>query len=126
MSINYQKKYEEYHNKFWKIYHEMDRLRKENDELKLRLDIYEKRILHGSVIRVSSHSDYGILQNEKYGEIFFHRSQCDFQISNLLVGKKLKFNLVSKKRLEAVNIELIVENSSSPFDILDLYKISDN
>ena len=82
--------------------------------------------MHGSVIRVSSHSDYGILQNDKYGEIFFHRSQCDFQIGNLLVGKKLKFNLVSKKRLEAVNIELIVENSSSPFDILDLYKISDN
>ena len=40
-------------------------------------------------------------------------------LSNHLLGKKLKFNMILNKRLEATNIELDIEKSLSAFDILD-------
>jgi hypothetical protein len=124
MTTNYKDKYEEYHSKFWKIYHEKKELSKENRRLMLRLDIYEKRILCGEVKRISHHSDYGILTNLEYGDIFFHSSQCKFNISNHLLGKKVKFNLTITKKLEAINVELILGDISNLFDILEsgIYK----
>lgn len=124
MTTNYKDKYEEYHSKFWKIYHEKKELSKENRRLMLRLDIYEKRILCGEVKRISHHSDYGILTNLEYGDIFFHSSQCKFNISNHLLGKKVKFNLTIAKKLEAINLELILGDISNLFDILEsgIYK----
>ena len=123
-SINYKEKYDEYHNKFWKLYHEKKALKEENIKLKIRLDIYEKRILYGEVKRISSHLDYGILNNSEYGDIFFHSSQCKFNINNLLIGKRLKFNMIFNKKLEAINLELQINESLSAFDILDsgIYK----
>lgn len=125
--IEYREKFEEYHNKYWKGYHNNKNLTKENRKLKLRLDIYEKRILYGKIKRISSHCDYGIVTNLEYGDIFFHNSQCNFNISNHLLGKKLKFNMILNKRLEATNIELDIEKSLSAFDILDsgIYKSND-
>lgn len=125
--IEYRDKFEEYHNKYWKGYHTNKNLTKENRKLKLRVDIYEKKILYGKIKRISSHYDYGILTNSEYGDIFFHNSQCNFNISNHLLGKKLKFNMIINKRLEANNIELDIEDSLSGFDILEsgIYKSND-
>ena len=124
MTTNYKDKYEEYHSKFWKIYHEKKELSKENRKLMMRLDIYEKRILYGEIKRISHHCDYGILTNSEYGDIFFHSSQCKFNISNHLLGKKVKFNLTITKKIEAKNIELIIGDISNVFDILEsgIYK----
>ena len=123
-SINYKEKYDEYHNKFWKLYHEKKELKKENHKLRLRIDIYEKRILYGEVKRISQHLDYGILNNSDYGDIFFHSSQCNFNMNNHLIGTKLKFNMIFNKKLEAINLELQINDSLSAFDILDsgIYK----
>jgi len=118
-TINYKEKYEEYNNKFWKIYHEKNELSKENRRLMMRLDIYVKKILYGEVKRISHHYDYGILTNSEYGDIFFHSSQCKFNISNILLGKKVKFNLTITKKLEAINVELILGDISNVFDILE-------
>lgn len=125
--IEYREKYEEYHNKFWKSYYNSKNLNKENLKLKLRIGIYEKKILYGEIKRLSAHGDYGILSNSEYGDIFFHSSQCNFNISNHLLGAKLKFNMIINKRLEAENVELNIKNTLSAFDILDsgIYKSSD-
>jgi hypothetical protein len=124
MTTNYKDKYEEYHSKFWKIYHEKKELSKENRKLMLRLDIYEKKIFYGEIKRISHHGDYGILTNSEYGDIFFHSSQCKFNISNHLLSKKVKFNLTITKKLEAINVELILGDISNVFDILEsgIYK----
>ena len=41
-----------------------------------------------------------------------------------LIGKKVKFNLMISKRLEAINLELEINDTLSAFDILDsgIYK----
>ena len=115
----YKCKYEEYHSKFWAGYHTNKELKRENRKLMMRLDIYEKRILYGEIKRISHHCDYGILTNSEYGDIFFHSSQCKFNISNILLGKKVKFNLTITKKLEAINVELILGDISNVFDILE-------
>jgi cold shock CspA family protein len=115
----YKTKYEEYHSKFWAGYHSNKELTRENRKLMLRLDIYEKKILYGEIKRISHHYDYGILTNTEYGDIFFHSSQCKFNISNIILGKKVKFNLTIKKKLEAINVELILGDISNVFDILE-------
>jgi len=115
----YKEKYEEYHSKFWAGYHTNKELTKENRELMLRLTIYEKKILYGEIKRISHHCDYGILTNSEYGDIFFHSSRCKFNISNILLGKKVKFNLTITKKLEAINVELILGDISNVFDILE-------
>lgn len=115
----YKCKYEEYNSKFWAGYHEKKELTKENRKLMMRLDIYEKRILYGEIKRISHHCDYGILNNSEYGDIFFHSSQCKFNISNILLGKKVKFNLTISKKIEAKNVELILGDISNVFDILE-------
>ena len=115
----YKNKYEEYHSKFWAGYHTNKDLTKENRKLMMRLDIYEKRILYGEIKRISHHYDYGILTNSEYGDIFFHSSRCKFNISNIILGKKVKFNLTISKKIEAINIELILGDISNVFDILE-------
>ena len=115
----YKCKYEEYHSKFWAGYHTNKELTKENRKLMMRLDIYEKRILYGEIKRISHHCDYGILTNSEYGDIFFHSSQCKFNISNIILGKKVKFNLTISKKIEAINVELILGDISNVFDILE-------
>jgi cold shock CspA family protein len=115
----YKSKYEEYNSKFWAGYHTNKELKRENRKLMMRLDIYEKRILYGEIKRISHHCDYGILTNSEYGDIFFHSSQCKFNISNILLGKKVKFNLTITKKLEAINVELILGDISNVFDILE-------
>ena len=115
----YKEKYEEYHSKFWAGYHTNKELNRDKRKLMMRLDIYEKKILYGEIKRISHHCDYGILTNSEYGDIFFHSSQCKFNISNILLGKKVKFNLTIIKKLEAKNVELIIENISNVFDILE-------
>ncbi len=115
----YKCKYEEYHSKFWAGYHTNKELKRENRKLMMRLDIYEKKILYGEIKRISHHCDYGILTNSEYGDIFFHSSQCKFNISNILLGKKVKFNLTITKKLEAINVELILGDISNVFDILE-------
>jgi cold shock CspA family protein len=123
-TIDYKEKYEEYHSKFWAGYHTNNELTKENRKLMMRLDIYEKRVLYGEIKRISHHYDYGILTNSEYGDIFFHSSQCKFNISNILLGKKVKFNLTISKKIEAINVELILGDISNIFDILEtgIYK----
>lgn len=115
----YKCKYEEYHSKFWSGYHTNKELTKENRKLMMRLDIYEKRILYGEIKRISHHYDYGILTNSEYGDIFFHSSRCKFNISNIILGKKVKFNLTISKKIEAINVELILGDISNVFDILE-------
>lgn len=115
----YKCKYEEYHSKFWAGYHTNKELTKENRKLMMRLDIYEKIILYGEIKRISHHYDYGILTNSEYGDIFFHSSQCKFNISNILLGKKVKFNLMITKKVDAKNVELILGDISNVFDILE-------
>ena len=100
----YKSKYEEYHNKYWKKHHETKSLKQENIELQKRIDIYECNVLYGEVKRLSNYMDYGIISSHKYGDIFFHSSQCKFNINTNLIGKKVKFNLMISKRLEAINL----------------------
>ena len=120
----YKSKYEEYHSKYWKKHHETKSLKCETLELQKRLDVYESAVLYGEVKRLSNYMDYGIINSHKYGDIFFHSSQCKFNMNTNLIGKKVKFNLMISKRLEAINLELEINDSLSAFDILDsgIYK----
>jgi cold shock CspA family protein len=120
----YKSKYEEYNSKYWKKHHETKSLKQENIELQKRIDIYESAVLYGEVKRLSNYMDYGIISSHKYGDIFFHSSQCKFNMNTNLIGKKVKFNLMINKRLEAINLELEINDSLSAFDILDsgIYK----
>jgi hypothetical protein len=120
----YKSKYEEYHSKYWKKHHETKSLICENLELQKKVDIYESVVLYGIVKRLSNYMDYGIINTHKYGDIFFHSSQCKFNMNTNLIGKKVKFNLMITKRLEAINLELEINSTLSAFDILDsgIYK----
>jgi len=120
----YKSKYEEYHSKYWKKHHETKSLICENLELQKKVDIYESVVLNGIVKRLSNYMDYGIITTHKYGDIFFHSSQCKFNMNTNLIGKKVKFNLMISKRLEAINLELEINDTLSAFDILDsgIYK----
>ena len=127
-SINYQEKYDEYNNKFWSLHHTNKDLLKEIDELKMKLDIYERKIIHGKIKTISYYCDYGLITHSDYGDIFFHKSKCNFHLSNLLINRKVKFNLTITKKFEAKDVELILEEGSntSAFDILDYIDYSSN
>jgi len=120
-SKKYQGKYEEYHNKFWKIHHQNKDMSKKIEEFQKHIDILENNVLYGKIVRISDNCDYGLINHVKYGDIFFHRSKCNFQLSNLLVEKKVKFNLTITKRLEGINVELVFGGGdiSSAFDLLE-------
>ena len=49
-SINYKSKYDEYHNKFWKLHHTNNELVSEIKDLKMKIDIYERRLLSGEIM----------------------------------------------------------------------------
>jgi cold shock CspA family protein len=117
-SINYTDKYNEYHNKFWSLHHANKDLLKEINDLKMKLDIYERRVISGKIKTISQHHDYGLVTHSEYGDIFFHKSKCNFQLSNSLVDKKVKFNLTITKKFEATNVELQMEDMSA-LDVLE-------
>ena len=123
-TINYKEECEKYKSKYWKKHHETKALKEETIELQKRLDVYESAILYGGIKRLSNYMDYGIISSQKYGDIFFHNSQCKFNMNTNLIGKKVKFNLMISKRLEAINLELEINDTLSAFDILDsgIYK----
>ena len=122
MAINYKEKYNEYHNKFWKLHHTNKDLSSEISELKMKLEIYERRTLYGKIKMISVGCDWGLITNLEYGDIFFHKSKCSFPLSNILIEKSVNYNLTITKKFEAHNVSL--ENMGSaiqnPFDILDM------
>ena len=46
-------------------------------ELQKKVDIYEKRILHGTVSNIGKTRKFGFIDNDEYGSIFFHASECN-------------------------------------------------
>jgi len=126
-SINYKSKYDEYHNKFWKLHHKNNELVSEINDLKMKIDIYERRLLSGEIKNISYHRDHGLVTHSDYGDIFFHKSKCNFNLTNVLVGKKVTFHLTHSerinKKLDATNVSLCMKDISA-FDILDfgIYK----
>tara|TARA_B110000495_G_C22975850_1_gene573163 strand:- start:296 stop:1381 length:1086 start_codon:yes stop_codon:yes gene_type:complete len=126
-SINYKSKYDEYHNKFWKLHHKNNELVSEINDLKMKIDIYERRLLSGEIKNISYHRDHGLVTHSDYGDIFFHKSKCNFNLTNALVSKKVTFHLTHSerinKKLDATNVSLCMKDISA-FDILDfgIYK----
>ena len=117
-SVDYKGKYDEYHNKFWSLHHTNKDLLKEINDLKRKLDVYERNIIHGKIKTISYHHDYGLITHSDYGDIFFHKSKCNFQLTSALLGNKVTFNLTISRKLEAHNVGLKMEDLSA-LDILD-------
>ena len=122
MPINYKEKYDEYHNKFWKLHHANKILTSEINDLKIKIGIYEGRILSGKIKKISPVCDWGLLTNLEHGDIFFHQTKCNFPLSNTLIDKSVNYNLTINTKFEAYNVSLEIDSSVShnPFDILDM------
>tara|TARA_B100001287_G_C22668994_1_gene524266 strand:- start:687 stop:1745 length:1059 start_codon:yes stop_codon:yes gene_type:complete len=120
-SEKYHEKYDEYHRKFWKSHHENKILLKEIEKLHKHIDILANNLLYGKIKSISNHCDWGLINHDKYGDIFFHRTKCNFQLSNQLLDKRVRFNITITKKLEAYNVEIILDsdNISSAYDLLN-------
>jgi len=71
------------------------------------INIYEKTMYYGQIIYLN-HNTHGIIQNDKYNNIFFHKSNCtNFILDTSCVYLDVKFNVsILHGKFQAINIEL--------------------
>lgn len=86
-------------------------LEKQNKKLMDNLDNYRGRgkKYMGKVLRLSKNLDYGFIDGDKFGTIFFHVKNTDkISLNENYINKNVEFNLIkSDKGYNAINVEIM-------------------
>ena len=80
----------------------------ETIELQKKLDIYEKKILYGTIKTIIAHKGFGYITGDNYGDVYFHvsdfcKDELDVRFVNMVVEYQL---IITKKGYRAVNVKI--------------------
>ena len=80
----------------------------DNIELQKKVDIYEQKILYGTV-KTIVRDEFGYISNDKYGDIYFHvTGYVNGFLHHSFKGKDVLFNLsITSKGLRAMNVRMV-------------------
>ena len=80
----------------------------ENIELQKKVDIYENKILDGTV-KTIVRDEFGYISNDKYGDIYFHvTGYVNGFLHHHFKGRDVLFNLsITPKGLRAINVQMV-------------------
>ena len=80
----------------------------ETIELQKKLDIYEKKVLYGTIKTIIAHKVFGYITGDNYGDVYFH--VCDFckdELDPRFVNMVVEYQLIiTKKGYRAVNVKI--------------------
>ena len=76
-------------------------------EYERRINIYEQTMYYGQIIHLN-HNTHGLIQNDKYNNIFFHKSNCiNFILDASCIYLDVKFNVsILHNKFQAINVKL--------------------
>lgn len=80
----------------------------ETIELQKKLDIYEKKVLYGTIKTIIAHKGFGYITGDNYGDVYFHvcdfcKDELDARFVNMVVEYQL---IITKKGYRAVNVKI--------------------
>jgi cold shock CspA family protein len=80
----------------------------ETIELQKKLDIYEKKVLYGTIKIIIEHKGFGYITGDDYGDVYFHVSDfCKGELDHRFVNMVVEYQLVITKRgYRAVNVKI--------------------
>ena len=80
----------------------------DNIELQKKVDIYEQKILYGTV-KTIVRDEFGYISNDKYGDIYFHvTGYVNGFLHHHFKGRDVLFNLsITPKGLRAINVQMV-------------------
>jgi len=80
----------------------------ETIELQKKLDIYEKKILYGTIKTIIAHKGFGYITGDNYGDVYFHVSDfCKDELDARFVNMVVEYQLIiTKKGYRAVNVKI--------------------
>ena len=102
---------DKYKMMYWSLRHEIkDDYQFYKDkiiEYERKINVYESTIYHGKVIEVT-HNTHGIIKNDKYHDLFFHKSNViGFTLDNSCEYLDVKFTVtILYGKFQAINVQL--------------------
>ena len=80
----------------------------ETIELQKKLDIYEKKVLYGTIKTIIAHKGFGYITGDNYGDVYFHVSDfCKDELDARFVNMVVEYQLIITKRgYRAVNVKI--------------------
>ena len=80
----------------------------ETIELQKKLDIYEKKVLYGTIKTIIAHKGFGYITGDNYGDVYFHVSDfCKDELDPRFVNMVVEYQLIiTKKGYRAVNVKI--------------------
>ena len=102
---------DKYKKMYWSLRHEIkDDYQFYKDkiiEYERKIDVYESTTCYGKIIKVI-HSTCGIINNEKYHDLFFYKSNViGFTLNTSCEYLDVKFNVtILRDKFQAINVEL--------------------
>ena len=80
----------------------------ETIELQKKLDIYEKKVLYGTIKTIIAHKGFGYITGDNYGDVYFHVSDfCKDTLDARFVNMVVEYQLIiTKKGYRAVNVKI--------------------
>lgn len=80
----------------------------ETIELQKKLDIYEKKVLYGTIKTIIEHKGFGYITGDNYGDVYFHVSDfCKDVLDARFVNMVVEYQLIITKRgYRAINVKI--------------------
>jgi len=80
----------------------------ETIELQKKLDIYEKKVLYGTIKTIIEHKGFGYISGDDYGDVYFHVSDfCKDELDHRYVNMVVEFSItITKRGYRAVNVKI--------------------
>jgi hypothetical protein len=97
---------DKYTNMYWSKWHECEKLKKEIDELIIENNFIKRTLYTGKICHINDHNSYGKINNNET-ELYFHRTSCNFKLSQTMLNKSVKFNICmdnTSGKPKAINI----------------------
>ena len=97
---------DKYKNMYWAMEKKCEKLKKEIDELIIENNIIKRTLYTGKICHINYHNSYGKINNNET-ELYFHRTSCNFKLSQTMLNKSVKFNICmdnTSGKPKAINI----------------------
>ena len=80
----------------------------ETIELQKKLDIYEKKVLYGTIKTIIAHKGFGYITGDNYGDVYFHVSDfCKDILDARFVNMVVEFSItITNKGYRAINVKI--------------------
>ena len=102
---------DKYKKMYWSLHHKTkDDYQFYKDkiiEYERKINVYESTIYHGKIVKVI-HNTHGIIKNDKYHDLFFHKSNViGFTLDNSCEYLDVKFTVtILYGKFQAINVQL--------------------